>query len=84
MLSPSRPTCLDATPGVGRCECAGSHVRSRAGRRNRDGAAIVVVAGRFFRHIEVLWPEMSADELRGLERSAETLKNALRRFTGSS
>ena len=33
---------------------------------------------------EVLWPEMSADEQRGLERSAETLKNAVRRFTGSS
>jgi L-lactate dehydrogenase len=33
---------------------------------------------------EVLWPEMSADEQRGLERSAETLKNAVRRFTGTS
>ncbi len=33
---------------------------------------------------EVLWPEMSADEQRGLERSAETLKNAVRRFTETS
>jgi L-lactate dehydrogenase len=30
--------------------------------------------------IEVLWPEMSADELEGLERSAETLKNAVRKY----
>ena len=29
---------------------------------------------------EVLWPDMSADELQGLERSAETLKNAIRKF----
>jgi L-lactate dehydrogenase len=32
--------------------------------------------------IEVLWPEMSADELKGLERSAETLKNAVRKYLG--
>ncbi len=32
--------------------------------------------------IEVLWPEMSADELEGLERSAETLKNAVRKYLG--
>jgi len=30
--------------------------------------------------IEVLWPDMSEDELKGLERSAETLRNAVRKF----
>ena len=29
---------------------------------------------------QVLWPDMSADELKGLERSAETLKSAVRKF----
>jgi L-lactate dehydrogenase len=33
---------------------------------------------------EILWPEMSADELQALERSAERLKSVVRRFTGSS
>jgi L-lactate dehydrogenase len=32
---------------------------------------------------EVLWPEMSADELQALERSAERLKDVVRRFIGS-
>jgi L-lactate dehydrogenase len=34
--------------------------------------------------IEVLWPDMSDDELKGLERSAETLKNAVRKFIAVS
>jgi hypothetical protein len=35
--------------------------------------------------IGVLWSEMSADELKALERSAETLKNAVRKYlTGSA
>jgi len=32
----------------------------------------------------VLWPDMSDDELKGLERSAETLKNAVRKFIAVS
>jgi L-lactate dehydrogenase len=32
--------------------------------------------------IEVLWPEMSDDEKLGLERSADTLRNAIRKFVG--
>ena len=30
--------------------------------------------------IEVLWPEMSNEEMLGLERSAENLRNAVRKF----
>jgi L-lactate dehydrogenase len=33
---------------------------------------------------EVLWPEMSNDETRALERSAETLKSAVRKYVKSS
>jgi L-lactate dehydrogenase len=33
---------------------------------------------------EVLWPEMSSDEKRALERSAETLKSAVRNYVKSS
>jgi L-lactate dehydrogenase len=33
---------------------------------------------------EVLWPEMSNDERRALERSAETLKSAVRKYVKSS
>jgi L-lactate dehydrogenase len=33
---------------------------------------------------EVLWPEMSNDERRALERCAETLKSAVRNYVKSS
>jgi L-lactate dehydrogenase len=33
---------------------------------------------------EVLWPEMSNDETRALERSAGTLKSAVRKYVKSS
>jgi len=32
--------------------------------------------------MEVIWPEMSAHEVEALERSAETIKNALNRSLG--
>jgi L-lactate dehydrogenase len=34
--------------------------------------------------IEVLWPDMSDDESKALERSAETLRNVVRKFVATS
>ena len=33
---------------------------------------------------EVIWPEMSAEETAGLERSAETLKKAVAKYLGKA
>jgi L-lactate dehydrogenase len=65
----------------------------------RDERAVFPVGSRNPRHgvtlslpsvvgrqgvIEVLWPDMSEDELKALERSAETLRNAVGKFIATS